>query len=220
MPLAIFDLDETLISADSDHEWGQFLAQNRLVDPIEHQRLNDHFYQQYKLGKLQIDEYLAFACSVLTKYSIEELEQYRQEFTRTVIAPLILPKARKLVADHKAAGDFVMVITSTIEFIATPIVAALGIETLIAPIPEIVDGSYTGKISGIPSFAAGKVTRLEQWLKTSDMTLQGSYFYSDSHNDLPLLRLVDHPVAVDPDETLRNEAELRQWKIISLREPC
>ncbi len=215
--LAIFDLDETLISSDSDYEWGRFVVDKGLVDPEQHKRMNDEFYDQYKQGGLDIKAYLDFACSVLTRFSIEELHAYRQEFMETVIEPLILPRGRQLVTDHKEAGNFVLVITSTIEFITAPIVQSLGINTLIAPDPEIRNNRYTGNIVGIPSFAEGKVTRLMQWLERHDMDLGGSFFYSDSHNDLPLLRLVDHPVVVDPDDILKAEAEKRQWKIISLR---
>lgn len=216
--LVIFDLDETLISSDSDHEWGQFVVEKGLADRQLHQQMNDKFYNQYKQGELDIKAYLDFACSVLAKFSLEELYAYRKEFMETVIEPLILPRARQLVTEHKEAGDFLLVITSTIEFITAPIVQSLGIDTLIAPDPEIRNNRYTGNIVGIPSFAEGKVTRLKQWLEGVDLDLGGSFFYTDSHNDLPLLRLVDHPVAVDPDEKLRAEAEKKQWKIISLRD--
>ncbi|MCH8257550.1 MAG: HAD family hydrolase [Proteobacteria bacterium] len=217
MALAIFDLDETLISSDSDHEWGEFVVRKGLVDPQLHRRLNDEFYKQYKQGELDISAYLDFACSVLTRFSFEELHAYRKEFMETVIEPLILPRGRQLVTHHKEAGDFLLVITSTIEFITAPIVQSLGIDTLIAPAPEIRNNRYTGNIVGTPSFAEGKVTRLKQWLEGVDLDLGGSFFYTDSHTDMPLLRLVDHPVAVDPDERLKTEAEKRQWKIISLR---
>ncbi len=218
MPLAIFDLDETLIAADSDHEWGQFVVDKGLVDAEKHKKKNDDFYEQYKAGQLDIDEYLQFSCSILTRYSIEELHQFRSEFVTQRIRPIILDKALDLVNKHREQGDTLLVITSTIEFVTRPIVDEFGIDTLIAPDPEIVSNRYTGEIVGVPSFAAGKVTRLEQWLADRQDSLEGSSFYSDSHNDLPLLRLVDHPVAVDPDPILRKEAEENQWPIISLRD--
>lgn len=218
MPLAIFDLDETLIAADSDHEWGQFVIDKGLVDAEKHKKKNDDFYEQYKAGQLDIDEYLQFSCSILTRYSIEELHQFRSEFVTQRIRPIILDKALDLVNKHREQGDTLLVITSTIEFVTRPIVDEFGIDTLIAPDPEIVSNRYTGEIVGVPSFAAGKVTRLEQWLADRQDSLEGSSFYSDSHNDLPLLRLVDHPVAVDPDPILRKEAEENQWPIISLRD--
>jgi HAD superfamily hydrolase (TIGR01490 family) len=237
MPLAIFDLDETLIAADSDHEWGRFLVDRGLVDADQHKKKNDAFYADYKAGQLDIDEYLAFACSVLTMYSMQELHAHRADFVAERIQPLVLKKALARVAQHRADGDELLVITSTIEFITRPIVDLFGIETLIAPNPEIRDNRYTGKIVGTPSFGAGKVTRLQQWLAARSNTttdslsgnqgvdnispsnpLSGSYFYSDSHNDLPLLAIVDHPIAVDPDPTLRREAEAKKWQIVSLRD--
>ena len=218
MALAIFDLDETLIAADSDHEWGQFVVDRGLVDGEEHKRKNDFFYAQYKSGQLDIAEYLRFSCSVLARYSLEELEAYRTEFVALRVKPLILARGESLVAQHRDQGDHLLVITSTIEFITRPIADLLGIETLIAPIPEIIDNRYTGNIVGVPSFAEGKVKRLQQWLDDTGHSMNGSYFYSDSHNDLPLLTIVDHPVAVDPDETLMREAKANQWQIISLRD--
>ena len=218
MALTIFDLDETLIAADSDHEWGQYVVDKGLVDAQEHKKKNDDFYEQYKAGQLDIDEYLQFSCSVLTQYSIEDLHRFRAEFVAQRILPIILEKAQDLVKKHRQLGDTLLVITSTIEFVTRPIVDEFGIDILIAPDPEIVSNRYTGRIVGVPSFAAGKVTRLEQWLANRQESLEGSSFYSDSHNDLPLLRLVDNPVAVDPDRILRAKAEESQWPIISLRD--
>ncbi len=218
MPLTIFDLDETLIAADSDHEWGQFVVDKGLVDAQKHKKKNDDFYEQYKAGQLDIDEYLQFSCSVLTQYSIEDLHRFRSQFVAQRILPIILDKAQDLVKKHRQLGDTLLVITSTIEFVTRPIVDEFGIDILIAPDPEIVSNRYTGRIVGVPSFAAGKVTRLEQWLANRQDSLEGSSFYSDSHNDLPLLRLVDNPVAVDPDPILREKAEENQWPIISLRD--
>jgi HAD superfamily hydrolase (TIGR01490 family) len=218
MPLTIFDLDETLIAADSDHEWGQFVIDKGLVDAQKHKKKNDDFYEQYKAGQLDIDEYLQFSCSILTQYSIEDLHRFRSEFVAQRILPIILDKAQDLVKKHRELGDTLLVITSTIEFVTRPIVDEFGIDILIAPDPEIVSNRYTGRIVGVPSFAAGKVTRLEQWLANRQDSLEGSSFYSDSHNDLPLLRLVDNPVAVDPDPILRETAEENQWPIISLRD--
>lgn len=217
MTLAIFDLDETLIATDSDHEWGQYVCDRGLVDVEEHRARNDEFYEQYKAGRLDIDEYLAFACSVLIRYSMEELHRFRSDFVAERITPVMLEKAQALVDEHKSSGDVVMVITSTIEFVTRPIVDAFGIETLIAPDPEIVGNRYTGNIVGVPSFAEGKVTRLKSWMTENNQSLKGSHFYSDSHNDLPLLRLVDNPVAVDPDPILLAEANEKQWRVISLR---
>lgn len=217
MPLAIFDLDETLIAADSDHEWGQFVIDRGLVSSDEHKSMNDNFYAQYKAGELNIDEYLKFSCSVLARHSIDELLKHRSAFVKERILPFVLDKGIALVEQHRSNDDTLLVITSTIEFVTRPIVDHFGIDTLIAPIPEIIGNQYTGNIVGVPSFKEGKVTRLRQWLENNDHSLDGSYFYSDSHNDLPLLRIVTHPVAVDPDPVLQEEAEANQWQVISLR---
>ena len=197
---------------------GQFVVDKGLVDAQKHKKKNDDFYEQYKAGQLDIDEYLQFSCSVLTQYSIEDLHRFRSEFVAQRILPIILDKAQDLVKKHRELGDTLLVITSTMEFVTRPIVDEFGIDILIAPDPEIVSNRYTGRIVGVPSFAAGKVTRLEQWLANRQDSLEGSSFYSDSHNDLPLLRLVDNPVAVDPDPILREKAEENQWPIISLRD--
>lgn len=218
MPLAIFDLDETLIAADSDHLWGQFVVDRGLVSAEEHLQQNEHFYAQYKAGQLDVDAYLAFACSVLARHRVSTLEAHRAVFVDEIIRPIVLDKAMDLVADHRQKGDRLLVITSTIEFITRPIVDLFGISTLIAPVPEMIDHQYTGRIIGVPSFAAGKVTRLKEWLAETGEVLDDSYFYSDSHNDLPLLRLVENPVAVDPDPILKKEAERLAWPVISLRD--
>jgi len=216
--LAIFDLDETLISADSDQAWGEFVAARGLVDAREHRRQNEAFYQDYKRGELDIDAYMRFSCSVLAEHDMDRLEALRREFFESTIRPLMLPKAQRLIEEHRSQGDCLLVITATIDFITEPIVEHLGIDNLIAPVPEIRDGRYTGNVTGIPSFREGKVIRVREWLTRTGNTLAGSYFYSDSQNDLPLLELVDFPVAVDPDPALRKVAETRQWPIISLRD--
>ncbi len=221
MALAIFDLDETLIASDSDHEWGQFLADNNIVDPEVHKEKNDYFYQQYLAGELNIDEYLDFACSVLTRFDLPTLHEYRRAFVAERIEPVILPAAEEIIASHRKAGDFLMVITSTIQFVVEPIVARLGIETLIAPVPELIDDRYTGRIVGTPSFGEGKLLRLNEWLQSdvgASFNMEGSFFYSDSHNDLPLLNVVDHPVAVNPDDKLRSVANEKQWKVLDIRD--
>lgn len=216
MALAIFDLDHTLLSGDSDHAWGQYLVDRNLVDPADHQRRNDYFYEQYKAGTLDIHEYLSFALKPLTEHPLTLMLEERATFLKDRIAPLISQKSRDLIAKHKAAGDTLLIITATNGFVTYPIAELLGIEHIIAPEPEFVDGAYTGGIVGIPSFQQGKVTRLNAWLEQQQLDLQGSYFYSDSHNDLPLLEVVDHPVAVDPDDTLKARAEQQGWPIISL----
>lgn len=217
MKLAIFDLDETLIAIDSDHAWGDYAAEQGLIDGDKHQQENRRFYEDYKKGRLDIDAYLAFSSHVLTQHSLEILHEQRARFISDVIEPVILPKGRELVEQHRAAGDKLVIVTATLEFVTRPIADLLGIEDLIAPIPELGEQGYTGKMVGVPSFGPGKVTRLKAWMADHDFSLTGSTFYSDSHNDLPLLSLVDHPVAVDPDPTLAKVAKEKGWSCISLR---
>ncbi|MGB1090586.1 MAG: HAD family hydrolase [Oceanobacter sp.] len=216
MTLAIFDLDHTLLNGDSDHAWGQFLVDEGLVDIEHHKRRNDHFYEEYKKGTLDIYEYLEFALKPLTIHPLETMLAAREKFLAERIGPLISQKSRDLIAKHKSKGDQLLIITATNGFVTYPIAEVLGIDEIIAPHPEVIDGQYTGKTVGIASFQQGKVERLNSWLEDKDCSLEGASFYSDSHNDLPLLRLVDHPVAVDPDDTLKAEAELKGWPIISL----
>ena len=217
MALAIFDLDHTLLSGDSDHTWGQFLVDKKIVDPSHYEKQNDYFYEQYKAGALDIQEYLTFALKPLTENPLATMLTLREEFVEDRIKPLITQKALDLIAQHRKAGDDLLIITATNAFITRPIATLLGFEDLIAPEPEVIDGEYTGGIIGIPSFHQGKVTRLEMWLAEKELNLDGSFFYSDSHNDLPLLNLVDHPVAVDSDEILTATAKRNGWPIMSLR---
>ena len=217
MALAIFDLDNTLIAGDSDHGWGEFLVANDKVDANHYQRMNDQFYVDYEAGCLDILAYLEFSLAPLAATSMEELAALHLKFMQQIISPLRLPKAEALIEQHRQAGDRLLVVTSTNRFIVEPICQALGIDELLATDPEIIDGRYTGKIVGTPTYQEGKVERLKLWLSENNETLVGSYFYSDSINDLPLLLEVDKPVAVDPDDALSAEATSRGWDIISLR---
>ena len=218
MALAIFDLDHTLLSGDSDHAWGQFLVDHKIVEPERSQQQNDYFYEQYKAGCLDIEEYLAFALKPLTEHPLDKMLALRETFIEERIKPLITDKSRALIAKHKNAGDQLLIITATNAFVTRPIATLLGFDELIAPEPEIIDGQYTGGITGIPSFQQGKVIRLEMWLAEKEIDLAGAFFYSDSHNDLPLLNIVDNPVAVDADETLTNTAKENDWPMMSLRD--
>lgn len=218
MSLAIFDLDNTLLGGDSDHAWGQFLVDRGIVDPTHYRENNDRFYRQYQSGELDIYAYLAFALEPLTRYDMAQLRQWHQEFMRDVIAPLRLPKAHALLAEHRARGDYLLIITATNAFVTRPIGESLGVDDLLATEPEIRDGRYTGKVIGTPCFREGKVTRLREWLQSHSYDPAEAYFYSDSQNDLPLLDMVGHPVAVDPDDILRETATERGWPVISLRD--
>lgn len=216
--LAIFDLDNTLIANDSDYLWGQFLVDQGIVDPVYYAAQNAKFYEDYQQGNLDITEFLHFSLKPLAQHDSAQMHKWRAQFITEVIRPLMLPAAQELIAIHRERGDTLMIITATNRFITAPIAELYGIENLLATTPEMQNNQYTGKFLGIPCFQAGKVTLLEQWLEEHpEATLQGSWFYSDSHNDLPLLQKVEHPVAVDPDQTLRDHALHAHWPIISLR---
>lgn len=219
MKLAIFDLDNTLLGGDSDHAWGVFLCRIGAVDEQAYQAANDLFYQQYQQGTLDINEFLSFALRPLSQYSLTQLHEWHRQFMQECIEPLMLPAAQALIEDHRRQGHLPMIITATNAFVTRPIAQRLGIDTLLATEPELVEGRYTGRLQGTPCFQEGKVTRLQQWLSETGHSLQGSYFYSDSRNDLPLLEQVDHPVAVNPDATLAEIARSRNWPILDLRQP-
>ena len=217
MALAIFDLDNTLLAGDSDHAWGEFLVEEGIVDAEEYRRANDRFYQEYLNGELDILHYLSFALQPLARHDMDKLLALREAFMAKKIRPMMLASAKALLDDHRKQGHTLMIITATNRFVTEPIAEALGIEHLIATEPELVNGRYTGEVAGTPSFQEGKVTRLDNWLATHNRTLDGAWFYSDSHNDLPLLKKVDNPVAVDPDPTLEKTARDNGWKVMSLR---
>lgn len=218
MSLAIFDLDNTLLSTDSDHAWGEFLLEQGAVDPVAYREANDRFLADYQAGTLDMAAFLAVALKPLAEHSTEQLAAWHQQFMVSKIEPHILAKGEELLARHRTRGDTLLIITATNRFITGPIAERLGVDDLIAVEPEMVDGRYTGKVSGVPSYREGKITRLNEWLESQDLTMEGAWFYSDSHNDLPLLETVEHPVAVDPDDTLRQVAEARHWRIMSLRD--
>ena len=216
--LALFDLDNTLLAGDSDHSWGEWLCQRGLVDAGEYQARNDAFYADYQAGTLDVFAYQAFTQAILGRNSLEQLATWHHQFMAEVIEPIILPRGEALLAEHRAAGDRLVIITATNRFVTGPIAERLGVETLIATECEMRDGLYTGRTIDVPCFQGGKVTRLQRWLQETGMSLDGSYFYSDSRNDLPLLEVVANPVAVDPDEVLRATAQERGWPVLSLRD--
>ncbi len=218
MSLAIFDLDNTLLSIDSDHAWGEFLVEQGAVDPVAYREANERFLADYNAGTLDMAAFLEMALKPLAENTPEQLAAWHQQFMASKIEPHILPKAEELLARHRPKGDTLLIITATNRFITGPIAERLGVDDLIAVEPEMVDGRYTGRVDGVPSYREGKVIRLQAWLEAQDITMDGAWFYSDSHNDLPLLEKVDHPVAVDPDDTLRKVAEERHWRIMSLRD--
>ena len=217
MSLAIFDLDNTLLGGDSDYLWGKFLAEQGIVDAEHYERENLRFYKQYQAGTLDIHRFLEFQLKPLTLHPLDVLYKWREQFLSEKIWPIVLPKAIALVERHRAQGDTLLIITATNRFITEPIAAFLHVPHLLASEGEIRDGRYTGKIRGAPCFREGKVTRLMEWLQIQRETLEGSWFYSDSHNDIPLLERVNHPVAVDADAELTRHAAAKGWPVISLR---
>ena len=218
MSLAIFDLDNTLIGGDSDYLWGEYLCDEGIIsDRQSFKKKNDYFYQQYELGSLDIYAWAEFSFEILSHYSINELEAFHLKFMAQKIEPIFLEKAQDCINSHKENGDTVVVITASNTFVTAPIVKRYGINHLIATEPEIVSGRYTGKVSGIPCFKSGKIENLMPWLERNGESLKDSTFYSDSHNDLPLLELVDNPVAVNADKILTQIAEKKGWKVLNWR---
>ena len=217
MGLAIFDLDNTLLNGDSDYLWGQFLVDQGIVDREYYARTNAEFYADYRQGTLNIFEFLNFALAPLAAHELKQLHQWRDQFIQEKIKPIVLPAATDLVAKHRDTGDTLLVITATNKFVTEPIVALYGIDNILATVPEMVDGRYTGRVEGIPCFQDGKVKQLDAWLEETSLTLHNSWFYSDSLNDLPLLEKVNNPVVVDPDKTLERIAREKHWPVISLR---
>ncbi|MGE5758549.1 MAG: HAD family hydrolase [Sideroxydans sp.] len=220
MNLALFDLDNTLLSGDSDFEWSQFLIEQGVLDRELFEAKNLAFYEQYKAGTLDIHEFLDFQLKPLSRHARKVLDEWHEEFMRRKVRPMMGAKARALVAKHQTAGDVCVIVTATNSFVTAPIAREFGVAHLIATDPEENDGEFTGNVAGVPSFREGKVVRMENWLADRGWWWESfaeSWFYSDSLNDLPLLSKVRHPVAVDPDATLRAHAEKQGWAIISLR---
>lgn len=218
MTLAIFDLDNTLLRGDSDYLWGCFIVERGLVEREAYEQANRQFHQDYEAGVLDIDAFLRFTLAPLSRFSIEQLHGWRQQFVDEMIRPIILPAACEQLDWHRRRGDTLLIITATNAFVTRPIAEALDVPHLLATEPERVGQRYTGRYVGTPTFRDGKVTALDQWLARYPHALDDSWFYSDSHNDLPLLERVARPVAVDPDPVLRRNAIERGWEIRSFRE--
>lgn len=215
--LAIFDLDNTLLGGDSDYLWGQFLAARGVVDEDRYEVENERFYRAYLDGTLDVHEFLSFALQPLKQYDLETLRAWREQFLEERIRPIVLPAARELLRLHRERGDQLLIITATNSFVTAPIARELGVSELLATEPEIRGGRFTGEVVGTPCFQSGKVERLLQWLDAQEHAFERQWFYSDSANDIPLLRHVDHAVAVDPDARLEAEARRRGWPVASLR---
>lgn len=220
MNLALFDLDHTLIPIDSDYEWGQFLCRVGAVDPVAFTARNNEFYQQYQQGTLNPVEYLEFAFGTLKRFPRTQLDAWHMQFMDDVVRPAMHKEARALVEEHKQAGELVAIITATNRFVTGPIAKAFGVEHLIAAEPELTaDGNITGRLVGTPPYGAGKVVNMHAWLASLGRKLdefERSTFYSDSQNDIPLLSIVTHPVATNPNAALTRHAQAQGWPILKL----
>jgi len=220
MNIAIFDLDHTLLPLDSDYEWGQFLVRIGAVDGVAFAKRNADFYAQYEAGTLDPVEYLEFALATLAQFPRKQLNDWHRQFMAEVIQPAIRPAALDLVKKHQDTDDLVVIVTATNRFVTAPIAQALGVANLIAAEPELTtDGEITGKLLGIPTSGEGKITHTETWLATMGKSLDSferSYFYSDSQNDIPLLSVVSHPIATNPNVRLKAHAEAHGWPILNL----
>lgn len=221
MNLALFDLDNTLLAGDSDFAWAQFLIEQGVLDGEVHAARNQAFYDQYLAGTLNIHEFLDFQLLPLSRHPRQQLDAWHRQFMVEKINPMMTAAARALVGKHLAAGDLCAVVTATNAFVTGPIARAFGIPHLVATIPAEEDGEFTGKPRGTPAFRDGKISRVKAWLESLGLhlgTFSETFFYSDSHNDLPLLQQVSRPVAVDPDDRLRAHAEAAGWATLSLRD--
>jgi len=219
MQLALFDLDNTLLSGDSDYEWTLHLVNKGVLDRDVFEHRNMEFYEQYKAGTLDIFEFLDFQLQSLADNSRADLEAWHAEFMATTIVPMLAQPARDLVKRHQDQGHLCALVTATNSFVTGPICRELNIPHLIATIPAQQNGQFTGKARGTPAFREGKITRVEDWLEAMGLwwgNFERSWFYSDSHNDLPLLLRVSDPVAVDPDQALHAHAQAAGWTILSL----
>jgi HAD superfamily hydrolase (TIGR01490 family) len=219
LELVLFDLDNTLLDGDSDYEWAQFLIEQGVLERASYEQRNQDFFDQYKAGTLDIHEFLDFQLAPLAQYTRAQLDAWHAQFMELKILPIITGAARRLVARHRQQGHLCAVVTATNSFVTAPIAREFGVAHLVATEPEEIGGRFTGKVSGTPCFREGKIVRVEQWLAAQGNRwddFSGSRFYSDSHNDLPLLERVTHPIAVRPDPSLKQTALARGWDVISL----
>ena len=220
MQLAIFDLDNTLLNGDSDYNWSLFLIKEGLLDPARYEKRNEEFYRAYQSGNLDVFAYCEFQFKTLKENPRELLDEMRAKYVNRIIKPMITKKALDLVESHRKQGHQLLIITATNSYITKPIADLFGISDLIGTDPEELNGQFTGKVTGVPSFQEGKITRLNSWLKFKGVSFENfekTFFYSDSMNDIPLLEIVSHPVAANPDATLKQKAIDNDWPIIQLR---
>ncbi len=214
MALVLFDLDNTLLAGDSDYAWGQFLIAEGGVDRERYERANADFYEAYKAGTLDIAEFLAFALEPLNRLPRAQLLAWRARFVEECVRPMVKPWVAPLLADYRAQGATLALVTATNDFVTAPIAELIGIPHLIATVAEERCGRFTGRPEGVPCFRDGKVTRVRSWMAGHGLSFEDSTFYSDSHNDLPLFEAVSRAIAVDPDPILLAAAQERGWEIL------
>jgi HAD superfamily hydrolase (TIGR01490 family) len=218
--IALFDLDQTLLTGDCDEAWVAFLIDREVLDPASYQRASREVVDRYRRGEVGVLEFTEFYLSTLAGRSLPQLETWRGEYLRQMIMPMISTAARELVGRHRTSGDLMVLTTAASRFLTDPIARELGFEHLIATEPEMRDGRFTGRVSGTPNMREGKIARLEAWLAQRNETLASfrqSWFYSDSRNDIPLLSRVTHPVAVNADATLAALADEKGWATLRIR---
>jgi len=215
--LALFDLDGTLLDGDSDHGWGEFLCQSQVVDSRQYRHANERFLRDYQAGQLDVEAYLEFALAPLAKLGPRRLHLLRQAFLASPLCPSPKPLAKRLLDHHRKQGDTLVILTSTNRFVAGPLAARLNVDTLLATEPEQIAGHFTGRFHPPPCYGAGKLAWLHPWLEKRGLNLEGSFAYSDSIADLPLLEAASHPAAVEPDPQLAARARLNGWPVISLK---
>ncbi len=218
MTLAIFDLDHTLINDDSDYLWGKYLVEHHIVDAEYYKKKNEQFYEDYQAGTLDIERYLEFSLKPLSEHTMPQLHTWRDDYINTIIKPIIAKKTPQLIQKHHNAGHTLIIVSATNRFVTEPIAQLLNIPNLLSTKPEIKNNQYTGKYTGIPTFKEGKIKALNEWMTNNNHNLAGSYFYSDSINDLPLLEQVTHPIVVNPDKRLKAISLKNNWLEINLND--
>jgi HAD superfamily hydrolase (TIGR01490 family) len=217
--LALFDLDHTLIPIDSDYEWGEFTIALGWCDATEFKRRNAEFFAQYRAGTLDVHDYVRFATQAIRTQGAVKSHAAHARFMGEVVRKVITVQAQALVQQHRAAGDELVIVTATNEFVTRPIAEAFGVKELIAvELERDAQDWPTGEIKGTPSAREGKVIRMAQWLAGRNLGWDDveTTFYTDSLNDLALLEKVTHPVATNPDDRLRALATERGWRILDL----
>jgi HAD superfamily hydrolase (TIGR01490 family) len=217
MALAIFDLDETLIGGDCASLWTQEMVKLGWADADNFIAHEQELMRQYAAGELAMEDYMAFTLSPLVGRTPEEVAHVVEPFVEDVIEPIFYSDATRCLANHRAAGDRLLVISASAHFLVSAVAARLKIEEVLAIDLDVQHGHYSGLTQGVLTYREGKVTRLRDWLQEHGEVLDGAYFYSDSRNDLPLLQLVDKPYVVNPDPTLLHHAQQASWPVLSWR---